>query len=151
MSTFFPGGMADWMSGYLAAKPIEDGEWLIVIPLTFNRARLCVATPGMAGNPSVEHWCMDSPAQALEAWLHWPEPPTTWNRHQRRDYSFERSPEPRLVEAGLCGVRWDLVEPNHEDVEMDNTHACRLPPHPSAEAHRCACGEELQPPQGGPT
>lgn len=81
----WPEGRPEWASGYIAGRPLDDEHWLIVIPLTFGRARLNVAEPGYAGNASVEHWCMDSPADAIAAWLAWPEPPTGWNRHQRRD------------------------------------------------------------------
>lgn len=85
-STLWPTGQPAWAVGYLAAKPLEDGEWLTVVPLTFGRARLCVST---SGNASLEHWCLDSPAEAIAAWLAWPATPTRWNRHQRRDLVLE--------------------------------------------------------------
>lgn len=83
----WPAGQPSWADGYLAAKPLDDSsEWLTVMPLTFGRARLCVADPG---NSSIEHWCLDSPAEAIAAWLAWPDTPTRWNRHQRRDRVLE--------------------------------------------------------------
>lgn len=90
LPTLWPAGRPSWCEGYLAGKPLDDGsEWLIVIPLTFGRARLNVCEPGPAGDASLEHWCLDTPADAIAAWLAWPETPARWNRHQRRDRVLE--------------------------------------------------------------
>lgn len=103
-ATLWPAGQPSWAEGYLAAKPPDDtGEWLTVVPLTFGRARRCVATPDCA---SLEHWCLDSPAEAIAAWLAWPEPPTRWNRHQRRDGVLEwpdGRTEPTSFTCPRCG------------------------------------------------
>ena len=92
----FPAGYDEtWMRGYLAARPLDgddEGLWLVVKPLLLNRARLCVCEPGYSGDASIEHWCMDSPIDALIAWGSWPLPPIHWNRHQRRDRTHEYQP-----------------------------------------------------------
>lgn len=89
-NVLFPNGYdPTWMEGMYACRDLGNGEWLSVIPLTLGRARLCVCEPGPMGNASLEHWCMDSPEQAIGAWWDYPELPEHWNRHQRRDRTHE--------------------------------------------------------------
>ena len=59
-AALWPDGHPKWAKGYLAAKRIpdelpvgRDDLWLTIVPLTFGRARVCVAT---WNNPSLEHW-----------------------------------------------------------------------------------------------
>lgn len=51
----FPDGKFGWHADMIAARLIDppNGEWLTVIPLALNRARVCIATPL---NASLEHW-----------------------------------------------------------------------------------------------
>lgn len=40
----WPDGQPDWAKGNIAGRRLDDTRWLIIQPLTFDRARVTVAT-----------------------------------------------------------------------------------------------------------
>jgi len=78
---YFPDGREDWMEGDLAARPIKDGEWIVVRQMIYSY-RLAVMS---AGDASIEHWCFSTLHEVFVAWCLYPRVPEGWTRHVARD------------------------------------------------------------------
>jgi hypothetical protein len=82
---YFPDGRELWMEGYIAARHIKGGEWIVVRQMIFSD-RLAVMSEGDA---DIEHWCFKSLAAVFVAWVLYPNVPGGWTRHLRRDGTME--------------------------------------------------------------
>lgn len=80
--TLFPNGQPDFLDDRdLAARHLNGDEWLVIRPM-ITSMRLAVMT---ADDASVEHWCFNTPTQAVAAWSLYPHIPAWWTRHWHRD------------------------------------------------------------------
>lgn len=91
MSDRFPDDWDPTNEGYLAGRPMADGRYWCLMPLTFGRNRIVIAEDQFTVG---EHWCFSDPLRGLQQWALGPDhAPEGWTRHMLPDGSFERRTE----------------------------------------------------------
>ena len=89
----FPEGWTYLDGGYMAGKPMRDGRWWCLMPLTLGRLRIVIAEDEWTAG---EHWCYDNVAAAWACWEAGPDhTPVGWSRHMLPDGTKEYPREHR--------------------------------------------------------
>jgi hypothetical protein len=83
----FPEGWNPIDDGYIAGRPMDDGRWWCLMPLTFGRNRIVIAEDQFSVG---EHWCYSDPTVGLANWALGPDhEPEGWSRHMHANGMLE--------------------------------------------------------------
>lgn len=91
----FPEGWNPKNEGYIDGRPMADGRWWCLLPLTMGRVRIVIAEDQFTAG---EHWCYSDPNKGVQEWSKGcfyvgddsiSFSPEGWSRHMFPDGSFE--------------------------------------------------------------